>query len=471
MTGGRRLWVALGAWLVAAAATPVPAQTAFVGATLIDGTGRAPVARAVVVVEDGRIVAAGAEASVAIPLAAERIDLSGKWLLPGFIDAHVHFFQSGGAYTRPDILDLRHVRPYADEIATIQANLRATLARTLAAGITAVVDVGGPMWNFRVRALAAGEPLAPRVAVAGPLLTPYLPPALAAADPPMVLIATPEQARAEVRRQLAQDPDLVKIWFVRPAADLGPQLTWVRAAIDEAHTAGVRVAVHATDLRVARAAVLAGADLLAHSVQDRPIDGELLALMRARGVVYVPTFAVAEGYARVMGLHAVPTPLELRIGDPAALRSFREVAEMGREVHRGQVRQREPRRTHPVRAANLAAVQAAGVTVAAGSDAGNIGTLHGPGLHRELELMVADGGLTPMQALVAATRGSAVFMGRSNDLGTIEAGKIADFLILDADPLADIRNTQTIFRVVKGGVVYDPDTIIGLADGSPAPPD
>ena len=443
---------------------PAAALTAFIGATLIDGTGAVPVPDAVVLVEDGRITAAGPAASIPIPASAERVDLSGRWLLPGLIDAHIHFFQSGGAYARPDILDLRHVRPYADEIAAVQANLRATLGRYLASGITGVVDVGGPLWNFQVRALAGREAMAPRVAVAGPLLTPYIPPALISADPPMVLISNPAEARAEVRRQAAFAPDLIKIWFVRPATDLEPVMAWVRAAIDEAHLAGIRVGVHATDLAVATAVVEAGADLLVHSVQDRPVSAELLARMKENGVVYTPTFAVSEGYRRVLGLHADPGEFEARVGDPVVLESFRVLEAMAVDVHRGQLRRLEPQPVRAVRAGNLARVQDAGVIVAAGSDAGNIGTLHGPGLHRELELMVLAGGLTPMQAIIAATRGSATLMGREADLGTVAAGKHADFLVLDGDPLADIRNTRAIFRVVKAGVVYDPGDILAAVN-------
>lgn len=461
--------IAAAAALAAASlAVPAPAAgaaTVFTGATLIDGTGAGPVADAAVVVEDGRIKAVGPADAVAIPQDAEVIDLTGTWLLPGFIDAHVHFFQSGGAYTRPDVIDLRAVRAYQHEIEWVRANVAATLARTLAAGVTGVADVGGPMWNFEVRGIAREQAASPRVAVAGPLLSTWMPEALKVADAPMVVIATAEDAVAEVRRQLALAPDLIKIWFVRPDRDIGGELEWVRAAIEEAHVAGVPVAVHATQQRVARAVVEAGADVLVHSVTDEVLDPETVALFAARGVLYVPTLAVNEGYRRVLGLHFAPTELELRVGAPEVLESFRMLQAMAPGDRPRGVAPAAPWQADPEAAANLRLLWDAGVTIAAGSDAGNIGTLHGAGLHRELELMVAGGGLTPAEALVAATRNGARLMGRADDLGTVEVGKLADFVVLRADPLVDIRNTRAVRMVVKGGVVVDPAAVLaGLGE-------
>jgi imidazolonepropionase-like amidohydrolase len=457
-----RLLARLGAALLAFASSAQAGDgvTAFMGATLIDGTGRGPVADAVVLVEGTRIAAAGPRGAVIVPPGARTADLTGKWIVPGLIDAHIHFFQSGGLYARPDIIDLRAVRPYAEERARVRAKLDRTLARYLASGVTGVVDVGGPMWNFAVRARAREIALAPRVAVAGPLLATYVPPALAGADAPIVRIASAEAARAEVRRQLAHGPDLIKIWFVFPGQDISADLGWVRAAIAEAHAGGVRVVAHATQRRVARALVEAGVDVLAHGIDDGPVDDELLALMKARGVVYITAFAVKEGYAEVLGEDVRLSPIERRLGDPDAIASFADLARTSKALLPPWVHPRPSAPTDPVMARNLARVHGAGIVVAAGSDAGNIGTLHGPALHRELEIMVTDGGLTPLQALSAATLGGAQVMGRAHDLGTLARGKLADFLILDADPLADIGNTTRIHRVVKGGVVYAPAEIM-----------
>jgi imidazolonepropionase-like amidohydrolase len=308
-----------------------------------------------------------------------------------------------------------------------------------------------------VRALASELEAAPRVAVAGPLLGTYAPPELATDEPPIVEVATLEQARAEVRRQLALGVDLIKIWFVFPAAELAPALAWVRAAVDEAHAAGVRVVAHATEQRVARAVVEAGINILAHSIDDEPVDRAMLALMRAQGVVYTTTLLVGPRYLAVFGRHLELTEIERRRGDPDAIASLADLDRLSPEVLPSWVRGARPRPLDPVAAHNLRRVQEAGITVAAGSDAGNIGTLHGPSLHRELELMV-QAGLTPMQALAAATGGGAAVIGR-DDIGILTPGQLADFVILAADPLADIGNTRRIWRVVKGGNVIDPDRL------------
>src|SRR5438445_11489451 len=186
---------------------------AIVGATVVDGAA-APIPDAVVLIDGDRIRAVGSRAQVALPKGITIVDGRGKWVAPGLVDAHVHFFQSGSAYTRPDVVDLRKLRPYEREIALLKAALPRTFARYLLCGVTSVVDVGGPFWNFEVRDRASRTQMAPRVAVAGPLVSTVARPQLDLGDPPIIKISTPDEARALVRRELERKPDLMKVWFI-----------------------------------------------------------------------------------------------------------------------------------------------------------------------------------------------------------------------------------------------------------------
>jgi len=457
----RRLPMIVVVTLVLAAWTSMAtAQTAYVGATLFDGTGADPVENAVVIIMGDRILEVGGREEIELPDFLPVVDVTGKWIVPGFIDAHIHYFQSGGLFTRPDVIDLRDWRPYETEMARIEADLEETFRRYLASGVTSVVDVGGGYWNFGVRDKANQKLYAPRTAVAGPLVSTVSRPQMDIGDPPIIEVDSPEMARELVRKQLEYRPDLIKIWFIVPRdGNFTSNLPIIEATIDEAHAAGVRVAVHATQLEAARASVMAGADVLVHSVDDEEVDEEFVALVKESGAIYTSTLVVMEGYGEVLGGNVRLTKVERELGDPDVVTTWSEVP-MGPDAEAIQARRRERlERTMPVMQRNLKAMQVSGAIVAAGTDAGNIGTLHGPALHREFELM-AEAGLTPREILVDATRNAALVFAAEPEMGTVAKGKFADFLILDADPLADVANLQRIHRVVKGGVALDPADIL-----------
>jgi imidazolonepropionase-like amidohydrolase len=434
------------ALLLVPAASPRAADLAISGASILDATQEQARRNQVILIEDGRIVRVGDVDEITVPDGTRVIEAREKWVIPGLIDAHVHFFQSGGLFTRPDMIDLRHIRPYAEEIRRIRTTIDSALARYIAAGITGVVDMGGPLWTFDVRERAAGLTWAPRVAVAGPLLGTMAPPEISALDdPPILHIETPEEARRAVEDILGHGPDVLKVWVVS-ASRLEADLDWVRVVVNMAEDASVPVVAHATERQIAETVVDVGIDILGHGVDDRPIDDGLLAEMLVEDVVYMTTLMVGEGYREVLGADVRLTEIERRLGDPEVIASWsrlpRSLAFATPAVSRAE-------------AENLRRVADRGITVAAGSDAGNIGTLHGPALHREMELM-AEVGLMTHQVIAAATLGGAKAMGRADELGTVEEGKIADLVILNADPLQDIRNTRTIHRVIKGGQVLDP---------------
>src|SRR2546423_6173039 len=201
--------------------------TLIANGTAIDpGTGKI-IQNAAVIVQGDRITSI-VQNSTEIPKKGDTvIDAKGKFILPGYIDTHVHFFQSGDIFTRPDGLDLNSIRPYKQETEWIRSHLDDAFARYLRCGITSVVDIGGPPLNFLMRKRPNATPQTPRAAAARPLLSSVSRPQLDLGDPPIVKIDTPEQGREMVRKLAAQNPDYIKIWYIvppaQPAASPTPQ--------------------------------------------------------------------------------------------------------------------------------------------------------------------------------------------------------------------------------------------------------
>jgi len=417
----------------------------------------------IVIVRD-RIHLAAQGVTLELPQGAQLIDARGKWVIPGLVDSHVHFFQSGNLYTRPDGADFNAVVPYAQEVARNKARLDATFKVWLASGVTGVVDVGGPFWNFEVRDRSVISPAAPRMAVAGPLISMVARPQLDLGDPPIVKIDTPEAARALAQRMLDREADYVKVWFIhRPGDDLAAQEAIVKAAGDAAHAAGKRLAVHATELQVAKAALRAGADYLVHGVYDAPVDEEFLALARKNKALLCPTLFVMDGYALALSDTWKATAVEAARADPRILEAMDDLDGIPKDKLPPPVADLmanpRPLASNAVAMTDLRRIVDAGVDVVMGTDAGNIGTLHGPSIHREMRLMV-QAGLTPLEVLRSATVNGAKALGLEGQAGEVEDGMLADLVILDADPLADIANLEKVHRTIRGGVVFDPAALM-----------
>jgi len=439
--------------------TPPPPR-ALVGATLVDGTGGEPVADAVVLMRDGRIECAGSRADCPLPDGVASLDLAGRYLTPGLIDAHVHFSQTGWADGRPDALDARATHPYPETIADLEAEPERFFRSLLCSGVTAVYDVGGYPWTWDLRQRAEADTRAPHVAAAGPLLATVdhwlnLP-----AERQFIHLADAEAGPAGVDYLAAQGTDGVKLWFIVPGGSsvegLLPVVEPAAAAVEEA---GLPFLVHATGLAEAKAAVAAGADVLVHSVDEEPVDDEFLDMAAESGVVYVPTLTVFRGYLELYRAAAAGEVPEIDdpngcVG-PATRARLAATAELEPSVTadfdeaRLAGMARRVADSEATAATNLAKVVAAGIPVAMGTDAGNPLTLHGPSVHAELEAMQA-AGMTPMQVLVAATRNGARALGR-DDLGTVEAGKAADLVVLSEDPTANATAFRSITHVIRGG--------------------
>lgn len=443
-------------------------KVALTGGTVINPGDGKTIPDATILIDGKEIAAVGHDLKV--PSDTKRIDCAGKFILPGYIDTHVHFFQSGDLFTRPDVVDLTKVRPYAEEVAWIKSHLDDTFARYLRCGITSVVDVGGPMWNFEVRERANATAKAPRVAVAGPLVSSVDRPQLDLGDPPIVKIETPEEGRDFVRKLAGHHPDYVKIWYIvtpdKPVASFRPV---VHAVIDESHARHLRVAVHATELEAARAAVEEGADLLVHSVTDKPVDSAFVRLLKDRGTILTPTLVVFERYNRTFANQLNLTPEEKAWGNPDVIATLDTTRLASDKVpDRIKAARENPdgtmdkvRITYSVAFQNLRTLEKAGIPIAAGTDAGNIGTIHGPALFREFQLM-AQAQLTNMQILRSATADAArVFGGETGKrIGSIAPGKYADLVILNSNPVENIAHASDIAIVIKDGVIYPADKLL-----------
>src|SRR5438477_1282821 len=451
------------------AATLRAEKISLVGATVINPGDGKVLPNATVVINGDKIerVSMGKQDATTL---GRQVSCMGKFILPGYIDTHVHFFQSADLFTRPDGADFNSVRPYKDEVAWIKSHLDDVFARYIRSGITSVVDVGGPMWNFEVRKTANATAKAPRVAVAGPLISSVSREKLDLGDPPIVKIDTPHQAREFVRKLAEQKPDLVKIWYIvdkdHPVDAFRPI---ARATIEESHAHKIRVAVHATELETARAAVEEGADVLGHSVIDKEVDDAFVKLLTDHHIILCPTLVVFERYGRTFANKLNLTPEEKAWGNPEVIATL-DVKKIPQNQLPDRIKTAlaKPddaldriKKVHEIALKNLKTLKDAGVTIAAGTDAGNIGTIHGPALFREFQLM-REAGLTPMQILQCATANAAKLFGgeTGGHIGSIDKGNFADLIVLKSNPIDDVRNASDIDSVVKNGIIYPANSLV-----------
>ena len=449
--------------------SPAVAQTtALVGATVVDGTGRPAVPGAVVVVTRDRLACVGTRTRCPIPSGATRVDVTGRFITPGLVDAHVHFSQTGWVDGRPDFLSAPAVYPYAETARALRANPARWYRSYLCSGVTAVYDVGGHPWTTALPADAERDSMAPHVRAAGPLLTHGPQEALRVDDEIYTFLpmATPSEVRAGVATLAAMGASAVKVWYLAPGAALQSELdARLSEAGAAARAAGLDMIVHATELRGAKAALRAGARMLVHSVEDQPADDEFLSLMTNTRAVYAPTLLVGRNAVRAFASIILGT--RYPIDDPGRCVDSSTVAKTGAVASLRTLFPNFTRATERVlrglddaevrgamMAENLRRVQAAGATIVVATDAGNPFTFHGASIFAELEAMQA-AGLSAADIVVMATRNGAQAMGRLKDIGTLEAGKVADLLVLAEDPRVDVRAFRSLTHVMRGGRLHE----------------
>jgi imidazolonepropionase-like amidohydrolase len=454
---------------VLVAAPPLSAQTtALVGGTLIDGTGAAPVPNGVVLVEGDRLACAGTAAACPVPDGATRVDVSGRYLTPGLVDAHVHFSQTGWIDGRPDGLYAPEIYPYLETSRYNRDHPERWHRSYLCSGITAVFDVGGHPWTTTLPERAEGNPDAAHVRAAGPLVTHATRDALMANEELYTFLPmdTPEEVSASIRELVEMGSTAVKVWYLRPRPDRQEELDARLMQIgEETRAAGLELIVHATSLREAKMALRAGATLLVHSVEDRPVDDEFLQLLSRNDATYAPTLVVGGFWTRARGAIALDIPPEIDdpngCVDPGTRSKLQQTSEL-RELMPEAARSPEAFYARLERGGlgkatmyeNLRRVRDAGARIATATDAGNPLTLHGPSIYNEMEAMEA-AGLTPEEIIVMSTRNGARAMGRLDDFGTLEAGKIADLLVLAEDPTEDVAAFRSLTHVMRAGVLRE----------------
>lgn len=424
----------------------------FDNVTLIDGTGRAPLEGMSVVVENDRF-ARIAPAETLGDLPGERIDGSGKYLIPGLMDMHIHL-RGGVSVTEQGLRESGNDRDEG----------LAALASYLYSGVTAVYDSGNnPDYIYGLRDdERAGRIAAPRIFATGGIVT-Y--PGSHGSGPGYTPVESWPEARSALDEHIARKPDLLKLtleergWGARPMIPYLPE-GLMRHVIEYYNDHGIRTTIHVSNEFRARQAIFAGVDNLSHPVIQGPASESFARLMAAKQIPMVTTLTIGDNYARL-----AEQPEHL---DQPLYRASLSADEI--ERLKGEVRTEWQERTWtwwmklmtPVAQQNLADIHAAGGVLVLGTD-----QTIGPAVHREMELLVA-AGITESAVLRMATLNGAIFLGRESDLGSIESGKLADAVLLDANPLEDIRNARRIALVMKSGRVID-ESALPLAGSRAAP--
>ncbi|WP_066685491.1 CIA30 family protein [Caulobacter sp. CCH9-E1] len=405
---------------VAAAHAATPA-VAIINAQIFDGTGAAPY-KGVLVAQDGRIVDVGPKAKP--PRGAQVIDAKGEAVVPGFFDVHTHWTPAGAPAITPKIADAY-----------------------LASGVTTVNDFHQQPESFAPRRQWLSTLTAPHVNFVARVSTPGGHGADWADEATTRWVNTPEAAKAAIEGLAPYKPDAIKAftdgWRYGSSPDNTSMDGWtLKALTDAAHKLNLKVLSHTVTVERGAVAAGSGVDIIAHSLQDEPIDAETVAKLKANGTFYAPTLAVYEPVK----------PGQKPPADADSPRAKLAVQKFGYAL------------------ANVKTLKDAGIPIALGTDAGMPGTPHGASTLREMELLV-QAGLSPSEALIAGTATSARAMNLLADRGTLEKGKRADFVLIAGQPWATITDIRKVDRVfIDGKAVFGPGSTRSPANDKPTMP-
>ena len=450
-------------------------QTYITDVTIADVENQKLIPHQTVIITGDKISKIQPAEKVSIPANAVVVAGDGKYLFPGLTDAHVHFSQSGGLYTRPDAINLREFKPYQEEINWSHEHMEEVLRRYMRSGVTTVIDVGTTVNFLKQREQFKDASFSPTIYMAGPLLTTYEPDAFKGLkdDSPFNLVTSVENAKKAIAQQLVFHPDLLKIWYIvgQDTSDIEASarnyLPIIKAIIEEAHRNDLKIAIHATKLITAQLSVENGCDYLVHSIDDEILPDDFVKLLKKKKTILCPTLVVHDGYVNTFGQNLNMTVHDLRTSDPFQLGSLLDLKHLADTVlvKKYMTRSNKPetqassKKVDDIMRINLKKLSDGGVTIATGTDAGNIGTLHASSYMAEIKAM-QESGMTNWQILQASTMNGAKVLDKENDFGTITEGKKANLILLDANPVENLDNLTKIHRVINKGKFIDPDTLI-----------
>ena len=407
--------------------------------TLIDGTGRAPVAGASVLIDEERIRLISRH-SISAPDNTRRIDGTGQYLIPGLMDLHIHL-QGSVEVTPEGLFTISNDR---------SKGIRA-LHSYLYSGITSVYDAGNvPDYILGLRDdERSGNLVSPRIFATGSIVT--YPGSHGSGDFGTQVDSWPEAIPA-LDAHIERGPDILKLtfeergWGARPMIPLLP-VDLMQRIIHYYNDRGIRTTVHTSSEYRARQAIFAGVDTLAHPIIQGPVTDDFARLMGAKKIPMVTTLTIGENYSR-LAEHPeyLDEPLYQATLTPEEIDTLKT-------EKRKEYQERKwtwwMKIMTTVAQENVRKINEAGGILVAGTD-----QTTGPALHRELELL-ADAGIPPADIIRIATLNGAIFLGKERELGSIEEGKVADLVLLAADPTADINNAKKIVQVIKGGQLID----------------